>query len=106
MAFNLETVRKIASKYANDVRSVLPVKKVILYGSYAKGTATESSDVDICFFVENLKNNNRLEIMRQLLKISSEYLEVDIEPRVFHISVLEEDNPFVKEIVRTGIEID
>jgi hypothetical protein len=43
--------------------------------------------------------------MRQLLKISSNYMEVDIELRVFHISDLDNDNPFVKEVLRTGIEI-
>jgi predicted nucleotidyltransferase len=39
------------TKYANGVRSVLPVNRVILYGSYTKGNATDLSDVDIYSFL-------------------------------------------------------
>jgi predicted nucleotidyltransferase len=105
MALDIETVSTIAAKFANDVRSVLPVNKVVLYGSYVKGTATDLSDVDICFFVSNLDDSNWLNIMRQLRRISRNYLELYISPIAFHVSDLDADNPFVKEVLRTGIEI-
>jgi predicted nucleotidyltransferase len=105
VAFDFETVNIIVKKYTNDVRRVLPVSKVILYGSYAKGTATEYSDVDVCFFITNLDNSNWLEIMRQLFRMSQGYLDGYIEPIVFNVFDLYDDNPFVKEVLRTGIEI-
>jgi hypothetical protein len=105
LALDIETVSNIVKEYANDVRCVLPVSKVILYGSYAKGTATEHSDVDVCFFLNNLDEENWLEIMVQLLGMSHKYNALWIEPMAFHVSDLEDDNPFVKEVLRTGIEI-
>jgi predicted nucleotidyltransferase len=50
LAFDIETVSLIVAKYANEVRNILPVGKVILFCSFAKGTANEYSDVDVCFF--------------------------------------------------------
>jgi predicted nucleotidyltransferase len=47
--YDLETVKTVAKNYADDARRVMPVDRAVLYGSYAKGSATEYSDVDICF---------------------------------------------------------
>jgi predicted nucleotidyltransferase len=105
VALNIEIISSIVTKYANDVRNILPVSKVILYGSYAKGTATEYSDVDVCFFLKNIDDSNWLEIISQLLHMSHEYMEINIEPIAINVSDLDADNPFVKEVLRTGIEI-
>ena len=50
MAVDFEAVNRIAREYAEDVFRELPVEKAVLFGSHAKKTATEQSDVDICFF--------------------------------------------------------
>ncbi len=42
----------IAEKYADLATQVLPVKKVYLFGSYAKGTADSDSDIDLAVIVE------------------------------------------------------
>jgi predicted nucleotidyltransferase len=105
MAFDIETASLIVAKYANEVRNILPVGKVILFGSFAKGTANEYSDVDVCFFLKDLDNSNYLEIISQLLSMSNKYMEVDIEPIAMHVSDLDDNNPFVKEVLGTGIEI-
>jgi predicted nucleotidyltransferase len=105
MVHDLEIVRSIITKYANDVRKVLPVKKVILFGSYAKGTADEGSDIDVCFFITNLDNTNYIEIMILLRRISRGYSGFYISPIVFHVSDIEDENPFVMEVLSTGIEI-
>jgi predicted nucleotidyltransferase len=105
MAFDLESISDMVKNYADDVRNVMPVHKVFLYGSYAKGNATEHSDVDVCFFLSSFENSDWDEIMLKLLKISRKYRDIPIEPFVFEVSDLETDNPFVKEVLRTGIEI-
>ena len=43
---------EIAGKYAERVRQQLPVRMVILYGSYAKGDAKTLSDIDIAVVVD------------------------------------------------------
>jgi len=49
MVANVEAVMKEARRYADEVRCHFPVEKVYLFGSYAKGTADEESDVDVAF---------------------------------------------------------
>jgi hypothetical protein len=49
MAFNFEKVKTTVKIYSDEVRQIMPVSKVFLYGSYAKGNATEHSDVDVFF---------------------------------------------------------
>ncbi|MDR1109109.1 MAG: nucleotidyltransferase domain-containing protein [Deltaproteobacteria bacterium] len=105
MVIDIETVSLIVKKYVNDVRCLMPVYKVFLYGSYAKNHATEYSDVDVCFFLTSFGNEDWDDIMLKLLKISRKYREIYIEPMVFEVSDLYDDNPFVKEVLRTGIEI-
>jgi predicted nucleotidyltransferase len=104
MAFDFENVIEMVKIYADEVRQVLPVVKVFLYGSYAKGTASEHSDVDICFFLSNLEDEDCIKVMKKLLNLSHKY-QLAIEPNVFEVSDLYDDNPFVKEVLRTGIEI-
>jgi predicted nucleotidyltransferase len=106
MAVDIETVKQTAQKYADDVRrSDLPIDTAMLFGSYANGTATELSDVDVCFFLKDFGDKNRFDITLQLLKISGKYPGVFFEPMAFESAEIERDNPFVKEIMRTGQEI-
>jgi predicted nucleotidyltransferase len=107
MAVDIETVTQSARQYANDVRRAMPVYKVMLFGSYAKGTADEQSDVDICFFLDSYGTKTRMDIMIDLLGLTKGFGKkgVFFEPLVFETSELENDNPFVKEILRTGREI-
>jgi predicted nucleotidyltransferase len=105
MALDVEAVILIVKKYVDDVRNFFPVEKVLLYGSYAKGNATDQSDVDVCFFLTTFGGKRRVEIISKLLMPTYKYEEIDIEPFAFEISELYDDNPFVKEVLRTGIEI-
>lgn len=105
MAIDIAKIITIVREYAEDARKELSVCKVILYGSYAKGTADECSDVDVCFFLDNYGDKSRFDIMKKLLGLSHKYTEVFIEPRAFEVSDLYDDNPFVKEVLSTGIEI-
>ena len=51
MAADFEAIRLAAKSLADDARKEMPVDRAFLYGSYAKGTATELSAVDVCFFL-------------------------------------------------------
>jgi len=105
MAVDFEAVMRMAKSYADDVRRAMPVDKVVLFGSYAKGTADKCSDIDICFFLDNYGGKRRVDIIGDLLRISSDYLDAFFEPIAFPTSEIYNDNPFVKEILRTGKEI-
>jgi predicted nucleotidyltransferase len=105
MAIDVKTVMDTVEKYVMDVKQVFPIDKVYLYGSYAKGTQRWDSDVDLCFFL-NVNTGQSVDIGIKLLGMTRKYdPRICIEPRVFPVSELNNDNPFVKEVVRTGYEI-
>ncbi len=101
MACDLEAVKN----YVADVKEVIQIDRAFLFGSHAKGTATEQSDIDVCFFSKDFENLSMVDIMKRLFRLTRKYKGIDIEPRGFPTSELENDNPFVKEILRTGVEV-
>ena len=106
MAANFEAIDVVAKQYVTDVKRVMPIDKAVLYGSHAKGVATEYSDVDICFFSYDFENKRSVDVVIDLLGIAGKYHpEYCFEPRVFPTSEIEKDNPFVREVLRTGREI-
>ena len=106
MARDIETINRIAREYASDVSLELPIDKAILFGSYAKDTATELSDVDICFFLKSYNGKRKVDLVTQILGIGGEkYCRVGFEPIVFETSEIQRGNPFVLEILATGIEL-
>ena len=105
MAFDIETVSKTVTDYVADVKNAMPIDRAFLFGSHASGTATEHSDIDVCFFSRSFENLPSIDIMTRLFRLTRKYKGIDIEPRGFPTSELENDNPFVKEILRTGREV-
>ena len=105
MAYSNEALNDIVSNYVADVKNAMPIDRAFLFGSYAKGTATEHSDIDVCFFSHSFENLTSIDIMKQLFRLTRKYKGIDIQPRGYPTSDLEADNPFVKEILRTGREV-
>jgi predicted nucleotidyltransferase len=104
MAANFKAVKEEAKLYADEIRRHLPVDKAYLFGSYAKGTANELSDVDVCFFLRDYGGKERIDVGSFLLKIASDY-KAYFESLVFETSEIELNNPFVNEILHTGLEL-
>ena len=50
-------VRKLIQVYKKDLEKKIKVSKVILFGSYARGKATEDSDVDLVILSKCGKTN-------------------------------------------------
>ncbi len=98
-------MNRIVRNYVADVKKAMPIDRAFLFGSHAKGTAAEQSDIDLCFFSESFENLSMPDVMRRLFRLTRKYRGIDIEPRGFPTSELGNDNPFVKEILRTGVEV-
>ena len=106
MVVDTQTLDRSIESYIADVKQTIPLDKVYLFGSYAKGTPHEWSDVDLCFFSTYFEGKNSVDMMTTLFNIALKYNPaICFEPHVFPTSELENDNPFVKEIIRTGKEI-
>ncbi|MBS1257978.1 MAG: hypothetical protein MAG551_01031 [Candidatus Scalindua arabica] len=84
-------------------RNNIPIKEAILFGSYAKGDYQEWSDIDIAL-VSDIFEGNRIDdkdkIRRITLSISSEIEVIPFAPDDFNLQ-----NPFAKEILKTGIKL-
>ena len=52
-----KTVIKRVKKYADTVKKFFPVKKIVLYGSYANGTHREDSDIDVAVILESVDDD-------------------------------------------------
>ena len=80
------------------------IEKVILFGSYAKGTYRDDSDIDLAIISPNFKEEDCIENMTLLL-CKANILKADIQTIPF--SVEEYNNPkgIMEEILNTGIEL-
>ncbi len=57
------------------------------------------------FFSYSFEGLSQIDIITRLFKLTRKYKGIDIEPRGFSTSELTNDNPFIKEVLRTGYEI-
>lgn len=97
-------IGEIIAKYINEILKFYEIEAIILFGSYAKGTNTEESDIDIAVIFKNFNGDlldEELNLMRLRRKIDTR-----IEPHIIRIEDYKNvSNPFVKEVINTGIKV-
>ena len=93
---------KIASTYIDSISTKYNISQAILFGSFAKGTNHDDSDIDIAIIV-----NNGLDIIDTQIDLMKLRRKIDlrIEPHPFMISDFNNSNPVVNEILKYGIII-
>jgi len=93
----------IVKAYAEAVTSTYDVVSMILFGSFAKGTHHEDSDIDIAVVLKDYGNliETQLDLMRLRRKIDSR-----IEPHPFREKDFHINNPIVHEILKHGLTIN
>jgi len=96
-------IEHIVKKYADMVMKELEVSQMYLYGSYAKGTFSIDSDIDIAVVGENFIGDP-VEDMLKLMRIRRK-VDMRIEPHPFKSSDFQLSDPYIKEILETGIRI-
>jgi len=86
------------------VKAEIAVEKVILFGSYAKGTFTEDSDIDLAIVSPDFDESNCIDNMTLLLCIANR-LKADIQSMPFSVEEYREPKGLMEEILRTGVEL-
>lgn len=82
----------------------LPIKKVILFGSYAKGTQHKWSDIDLCVISPKFKNS--FDALQYLSLRTIFDMKYTIEPVGFSPKDFKDEyDSLVYEIKNTGVEI-
>lgn len=82
----------------------IKIEKVILFGSYAKGTQREDSDIDLAIISPDFKEEDCIKNMTLLL-CKANLLKVDIQTIPFSIEEYNEPKGIMEEIINTGIEL-
>jgi uncharacterized protein len=91
--------------YIAAVERDVPVEEVYLFGSHAKGTAKQASDIDIAIissaFGKDEMAENRL-LRRALLRVPYKYFDtIGYSPDYFHNGF----SPLLDQIRKTGVRI-
>lgn len=97
-------IEQAIMEFLSNVSKKIPIDKAILFGSYAKGTYTKDSDVDLAVFSHYFDDKDRMENFR-LLFLEAMNFSVDLQPQPFTEEDLKNPEGIVKEIFNTGIEI-
>lgn len=90
---------RIIREFVKEARNILSFKYAILYGSYARKTNNENSDIDIAFVTDD----NSLNTIDVSTKLFSKLWEIDtrIEPIILKES--EDNSAFIDTIKSYGI---
>jgi predicted nucleotidyltransferase len=100
-----DQIVEIIKQFIDEARKDnINITDAILFGSYAKGTYNEYSDIDLAVVSDDFEGNcfyDNRKIRRSKLKAS-----YDLETHTYRPEEFNEDNPFVKEILEYGIRIN
>ncbi len=92
----------IARAYVDSIRAKYSISQAILFGSFAKGTNHDDSDIDVAIVVNNVTDiiDTQIDLMKLRRKI-----DLRIEPHPFMTRDFNNNNPVVNEILKYGIII-
>lgn len=97
-------IKKTILDYIKELEANnFPIVQAFLFGSYARGTNDEWSDIDIAL-VSPAFEGSRFWDKQKIRKIKAK-ISFSISPFPFRPEDFDESNLFVKEILQTGIRI-
>ncbi len=104
MAEEQNIIDKKIHQFVFELKRIgINVEKAILFGSYAKGTYNEWSDIDLAVVSNDFKGIRLIDKENMVSAISA--VDYDISPLPYRPEDFTEDDLFVKEIIQTGIRI-
>lgn len=98
-----EEVMKRIEKYIDKISNYYKIETIILFGSYAKGTENEDSDIDIAIISSDF--NDMVQDGADLIGYTWG-IDTRIEPHPIKTEDYKNiSTPFVQEIINTGIKV-
>ncbi len=93
-------------KLAAEIKaSGIHLKRVVLYGSYSRNEQHEWSDIDVALVADEFVNIG-FEDVKLFARMLVNRPDLNISPRTYNTKDFNSDqDPFVEEILKTGIEI-
>ena len=94
---------RIAKEYIKFIKNMNPdMTDAYIFGSYAKDSIREDSDIDLAIIFKNLSDSFDMQV--KLMKLRRQF-DTRIEPHPFRESDFQLSNPLANEILKTGIKI-
>ena len=73
MALSEDQVAKIIRGFIKELRREIPIKEIILFGSYAQGNPQKYSDIDLAVISDWFEGKPKIENMQYLSRIAAAY---------------------------------
>ncbi len=97
-------IRRTIEQYIAELgKHKIPVERAVLFGSYAAGTYREYSDINLAI-VSDFFEGFRFEDRRKIRRLT-QFVSEDLEMLPYRPEDFTPDDPFVKEILETGIDV-
>jgi predicted nucleotidyltransferase len=104
MAESKDAIRRIIRTYIGVIaNNNIKIEKVYLFGSYARGTAIEDSDIDIAIVSDDF-SGDRFADRRRVVPLRRK-IDRRLDPIPYRTENFKENDPLVVEILKNGIEI-
>jgi len=90
--------------YAREIQAQgVHLRTVILYGSFAKGTQHQWSDIDVALVADEFEGLPTDIHHFATIAVKKPYIR--IEPNTYPTEYFRKSDPFIEEIIKTGIKI-
>lgn len=103
-SINNSLIMDIVQRYVEKICENYKVYAIILFGSYAKGTEHEDSDIDIAIITDDFEND----IFDEEVNLMGLRKGIDyrLEPHIIRIEDYKNaETPFIQEVIDTGIKV-
>ena len=98
-----KSIIETATNYLKQIPKELKIKKAYLFGSYAKGTDREDSEIDIALVFGNTTDFFATQMLQVRL---GRRIDLRIEAHLINVADFSDMNPFANEIINSGIELE
>ena len=104
---NQTALRKEILSFLKRIPKKYRISKLVLFGSYARGTADKHSDIDLAIFSPSVKTERQAFKALTDFVAATKFCKVPIEPLLYPASYYDNYEPqgFIDEIMRYGKEI-
>ena len=99
-----DKITKLLEQFIHELEiNQIHINKAILFGSYANGTFNEWSDIDLALVSDSFKGDRFKD--RDLIRKIKLAVSSSLEPIPYRPEDFTEEDPFVKNIIDTGMNL-
>ena len=103
MALSEDKIIEIIRGFYAELKQEIPIKEIILFGSYAQGNAKEYSDIDLAIISDWFEGKPKIENMQYLSRIAAAYNSlIEALPFTEEEYTKVDKRSFLASIIKTG----